>query len=119
MQLLQRLRQKVLDEQNESATTSIPPSDAYAILQNERRRLIVEYLAEMDSTETDAGEIADHLASRGENRQHAYIAAIQQHLPRIAQSGLISYDNDRKTVTVKPVLEDVWEAHCTVEEQLR
>lgn len=119
MQLIKRLREHVTtDNKKESASADIPPSHVYSILQNERRRHIVQFLVTMDGRKTDAGEIADYKAELGEDRQHAYISAIQQHLPRLARSGMVDYDQNRKTVTALPVLKTVWEAHRAVEEKL-
>lgn len=117
MQLLDRLRDRIDTPSNRPATATIPPSDCYSLFANERRRLIIEFLATIDTTETDAATIADHLAELGDDRNSAYISCIQQHLPRMAKSGVIEF-SESKDVTVCPELQAVWEAHQAVEKTL-
>ncbi|MDJ1431158.1 hypothetical protein [Halostagnicola sp. A-GB9-2] len=116
MQLLNTLRNGINTKSNRP-TKTISPSDAYSLLQNERRRLIIEFLATMGGTETDAATIADHLAELGDDRNSSYISCIQQHLPRMAKSGVIEF-TESKEVTVCPELQAVWEAHQVVEKSL-
>ncbi|WP_224268528.1 DUF7344 domain-containing protein [Haloprofundus salinisoli] len=103
-----------------SATTpSVSPSEAYALLANERRRVIIAYLADMDMSTTDAGEIADYLSSIGDDRTPAYISCIQVQLPRMAKAGLIDYDERQKTVRPLAPLDTVYEVDNFVEHILR
>jgi hypothetical protein len=119
MQLLARITEAVTRRESiESAEPNIPPAKIYRVLQNERRRLIVEYMAEMEGCECDAAELANHLESLGEKRQHAYISLIQQHLPTLDQYNCVAYDSDRKTVETKQSLETVYRAHTAVREEL-
>ncbi len=103
MSLLDRLRDAVSEPQNEPASASIPPSEAFSLLQNERRRHIIRFLAETDSDEVAVADIADHLSGLGEDRTAAYVACIQQHCPRMSQS-VIEYDEQAKVVVVRPEL---------------
>ena len=120
MRLLKRFKNTVTPSKRPSpaSTPSIPPSEAYALLSNERRRLIIAYLVDMDQSTTDAGEIADYLSSIGDDRTAAYISCIQQQLPRMAQAGLIDYDERQKTVRPLASLDAVHRAHRAVERTL-
>lgn len=120
MRLLKRFKNTVTPSNRTSpaSTPSVPPSEAYSLLANERRRLIIAYLANMDESTTDAREIADYLSSIGDDRTPAYISCIQQQLPRMAQAGLIDYDEREKTVRPRPPLDAVYEAHKAVERTL-
>ena len=119
MQLLSTIRDSVTrTESADPAATGIPPTTMYEVLRNERRRRIVEFLASMDSNQVTIADIADHLAGEypGEERQRAYIAIYQNHLPAMEKEGLIKIDRD--CVVPKPALIDVWRAHLRVEEEL-
>jgi len=117
MQLLASIRESVTRRES-TETNTIPPTTMYEVLKNERRRRVVEFLASMDSNQVTIGNIADHLAGEypGEERQRAYIAIYQNHLPAMEKVGLIKIDRD--SVVPQPVLMDVWQVHQQVEEVL-
>ena len=117
MQLLKTLRDIVSPQKDRTATVTVPCEDAHALLANERRRLIITYLATMEGSKTDAASCADYLAELGDDRTSAYISCIQHHLPRLSQSGAIDY-NQSKEVTVKPNLHAVYDAQLAVENTL-
>lgn len=117
MRLLDSLRDAVSTPEEPSRSPTVPPSEAYSLLQNERRRRIIEFLATMDGTETDASSIADHIAELGDDRTACYVSCIQQHLPRLSQSGVIEF-TEQKEVTVNPELQAVHDAHKAVETAL-
>jgi hypothetical protein len=80
----------------------------YHLLQNERRRLALRYLREVES-ETDLGEMAVQVAAwendtttanvTSDMRQRVYIALYQSHLPKLADEGVLDYDKDRKRIS--------------------
>jgi hypothetical protein len=117
MSLLNRLREAVSTPEEPSRSPTVPPSEAYSLLQNERRRRIIEFLATMDGTKTNASTVADHLAELGDDRTACYVSCIQQHLPRLSQSGVIEF-TESKEVTVRPELQAVHDAHKAVETAL-
>lgn len=79
----------------------------YHLLQNERRRLALRYLREIDP-ETDLGEMAVQVAAwengatteevTSDMRQRVYIALYQSHLPKLSEEGVLDYDKDRKVI---------------------
>ncbi|MFB6165463.1 MAG: hypothetical protein ABEJ31_09925 [Haloarculaceae archaeon] len=94
------------------ATPSLALDDAFELLRNERRRLVVEYVAEMDAETVDLGPLAESVAARelgttvralsaGE-RKRVYVGLYQCHLPKLDESGVIEFDPDRKTVAPAP-----------------
>ena len=117
MRLLNRFKNTISLSNRTSPVSapSVPPSEAYSLLANERRRLIIAYLADMDESATDARELADYLSSIGDDRTAAYISCTQQLLPRMAEAGLIDYDEREKTVRPLAPLDVVYEAHKAVE----
>lgn len=79
----------------------------YHLLQNERRRLALRYLREIEP-ETDLGEMAVQVAAwenattteevTSDMRQRVYIALYQSHLPKLAEEGVLEYDKNRKVI---------------------
>lgn len=122
MRLLNRLkslRDTRKHEREEKASRPISPTDAHAILRIERRQHIVAYLATCDpSEEVTAGELADHLETLGDQREAAYVSVIQSHLPRMARSQLIAYDDETRELRPTDVLYRVHEAHEAFEAAL-
>lgn len=117
MQLLNRIREHVTPEESaESANNSIPPAKIYSILANERRRIIVEYLANHDDVDVDVSEIADHIVEQtGCSRNAAYISCIQNHCPVCETAGILDYRERDKVVVRLDALDTVYKAHKQVE----
>ncbi|MFC6726287.1 hypothetical protein ACFQE1_18345, partial [Halobium palmae] len=79
----------------------------YHLLQNERRRLALRYLREIEP-ETDLGEMAVQVAAwenattteevTSDMRQRVYIALYQSHLPKLAEEDVLEYDKNRKVI---------------------
>lgn len=94
-------------ESQSEADEPLPPDAVYHLLQNQRRRLALRYLREVSAT-AELREIAEQVAAwendvpqieiTSAQRQRAYIALYQSHLPKLAEKGIIEYDKHRKTV---------------------
>lgn len=79
----------------------------FHLLQNERRRLTLEYLQGTEGV-VDMREIVENVAAveydtevdrlSSTERQRVYIALYQSHLPKLADSGVIEYDQSRGRV---------------------
>jgi ribosomal protein S24E len=100
MRLLDTLRSTLDQTDNTTETPSITTSDALDVLSNARRRKIIAYLAEHDDTVVPVRDIADHLAATGDDRTAAYVACLQQHIPRMESYGIVEYDEPAKQVAV-------------------
>lgn len=109
--------------------TEIPPGDALDALAFERRRLIIEYLVEDRTGDVvDVSDVAEFVASRengcsveeitSDERQRAYVSAIQQHCPKLQQLGFVHYDSDRKTLRPTERLGRVWDAYGAFYDEL-
>lgn len=82
----------------------------FAILQNHRRRLVLEYLRDHDAT--TQGDLARHVAAvendipesavTSTQRKRVYVSLYQAHLPKLDDFGAISFDQDRGTVERTP-----------------
>jgi len=117
MRLLERLKDAVSTPETQRTSTTIPPSEVYSLLQNERRRHIIRYLAEIESDEVAVSDIADHLAELGDDRTNCYVSCIQQHCPRMSPS-VVEFNEQAKTVRILPELYAVADAMKAVEETL-
>jgi len=82
----------------------------FAILRNHRRRLVLAYLREHDST--TQGDLARHVAAvendipesavSSTQRKRVYVSLYQAHLPKLDDFGAISFDRDRGTIERTP-----------------
>jgi len=88
---------------------TIPESDVYYLLSNERRREALSVLWEFDD-ELTLRALSERIASIESEmtpaprplRESVYNALHQTHLPKLASYGLVEYDPDRKLVRSNP-----------------
>lgn len=104
---------------NRTDSTALPPGDAYTMLSNDRRRQIIEYLAQIDSRNITVRDIASYLSDKGDDRSAAYISCIQVQCPKMHEFGLIEYDERSKVVRVNSELLALYEAQQSFEAALR
>jgi hypothetical protein len=88
---------------------TIPESDVYHLLSNERRREALSVLWEFDDeltvrvlSEQIASIEAEMTPAPRPHRASVYNALHQTHLPKLAAYGLVEYDPDRKLVRSNP-----------------
>jgi hypothetical protein len=86
------------------------PSDVvFDILKNQRCRLVLQYLREADDP-AKLGTLAEHIAAfengvaptglNAQQRKRVYIGLYQCHLPKMADAGVVDFDQDRGTVAI-------------------
>lgn len=95
---------------------SLSKDDTFHILQNERRRRVLQYLADTEGP-VDMRDIAEQVAAwehdttvqqlTSDQRQRVYIALYQSHLPKLADFDLITYNRNRGVVERTPVADEV------------
>ncbi len=95
------------------APARVTRDDAYHILQNERRRRALAFLAERDWL-VNVGVVAEHIAAiendvdvdelTAQQRKRVYISLYQAHLPKLDEHGIVDYDQSRGTVEPLPLL---------------
>lgn len=95
---------------------SLNKDDIFHILQNERRRQVLDHLKEVEG-KVEMREIAEKIAAWENNttvdnlysdqRQRVYIALYQSHLPKLDDLGVIEYNQPRGTIEPTPLLEEV------------
>lgn len=102
--------------------TAISHSEALDILASDRRRYIIEYLADRQPGETvTTSDLAESVAARehecgvgevtSDQRSRVYIAGHQQHLPKLDRLGYVEYAPDRGTVRSTSKMFRVWDAY--------
>lgn len=80
------------------------------LLTDRRRRFTLYYLRETDADVVTLDEVTDHVAtweaewkgSTGETRKRICTSLHHNHLPRLAEAGLIEYDARSQTVRNRP-----------------
>ena len=90
--------------------------DTFHILQNERRRRVLQYLSETEGP-VDMRDIAEQVAAwehettvqqlTSDQRQRVYIALYQSHLPKLADFGIITYNRSRGVVERTPLADRI------------
>ncbi|WP_256300412.1 DUF7344 domain-containing protein [Haloarchaeobius salinus] len=95
-------------------THTVPDSDVFAILSNQRRRHTLEYLRRHDDG-VALRDLAEAIATveSGESpaprdvRHTVYVSLHQTHLPMLDAAGVLAYDADRKLVELLDSARDV------------
>lgn len=95
---------------------SLSMDDTFHILQNERRRRVLQYLSNTEGP-VNMRDIAEQVAAwehdttvqqlTSDQRQRVYIALYQSHLPKLADFDLITYNRSRGVVERTPLADQV------------
>lgn len=95
----------------DSSTPPLSDSQVFEILQNPRRRAILRCLNRADG-EVDFDDLVDQVAAwenetsveelETAQRRRVYVSLIQSHIPKLEDSGIIEYDDDRKVIERRP-----------------
>lgn len=104
------------DSEAPSGAPRLSKDDTFHILQNERRRRVLQYLSDTDEA-VDMRDIAEQVAAwehdttvqqlTSDQRQRVYIALYQSHLPKLADFGLITYNRSRGIVERTPLADQI------------
>lgn len=88
----------------------LPKDVVFGLLSVKRRRRILAYLAEHDG-ESTLSDLAEHVASlendkpvgalTSAERKRVYVCFYQSHLPKLADAGVIDYEQARGTVRLR------------------
>ncbi|MDQ2052131.1 ArsR family transcriptional regulator [Natronolimnohabitans sp. A-GB9] len=95
-------------------TDSLEESEVFHILGNDRRRAIVQLLAE-ESGQVDVSDIASEIAASETDTtpvpnnlyKSVYVSLQQTHLPQLQEDAVIEYDSDAKTIQPGEHFDDV------------
>lgn len=101
--------------------------ERFEILKNERRRIVLRYLTEVEET-VKLNELADQVtaiendtdpdAITSEERKRVYVGLYQFHLPKMADIGVIEYDQDRGDIELTEVGANLYQEYGS-ESELR
>ncbi|WP_336023426.1 DUF7344 domain-containing protein [Halobellus salinisoli] len=96
--------------------TELGKDEIYHLLQNERRRKVLEYLRDREGP-VQMRDIAEQVAAwehdttvralMSDQRQRVYIALYQAHLPKLDKEGVIDYNQSRGIVEKQPLAEEL------------
>ena len=97
------------EEVGESRTEEIRLDVIFDILKNQRRRHVLRYLRENEST--TLSDLAEHVAAlendkdvrslTSSERKRVYVGLYQCHLPRMNDAGVIDFDSDRGRIELR------------------
>ena len=98
---------KNTDERDGDESAALPKDEIFHLLQNQRRRYVLQYLQEVDGT-VEMRDMAEQVAAwehdttlqalTSDERQRVYIALYQAHLPKLDEKGVINYNQSRGIV---------------------
>jgi len=101
------------DDDRDLEASDVELDEALTLLRNERRRMIVRYVAEMPESEHEAAsvrvrDLSETLAARKRGctpdevpanvAKSMYVSLIDTHLPQLDAAGVLDYDESRKSV---------------------
>jgi len=97
-------------EQHGDTTEDLDRGMVFTLLKNPRRRAVLRHLE--DTPETTLADLADRIAAEendttpellsSSERKRVYISLYQSHLPKLAEFGVIEYDQSRGDVLRQP-----------------
>lgn len=89
----------------------ISKDELFRILSSSRRRYIIYFLHQAEG-DVSLGDLATRIAAKENDRptdevtdserQRVYISLYQTHLPKLEESGIITYDEDERIVSMTP-----------------
>lgn len=88
--------------------SSLSETTIHSILQNERRRYVLEYLRNQEQ-QTSLRDVVEWIAKIESDespppknvRNSVYVSLHQTHLPTLDEAGIVDYDTDRKTISLR------------------
>lgn len=91
---------------SEPPTTSLSNDTLFHLLENKRRRIVIQQLYRSDEPKLSAHDLAEAVAEQeGTSQRSCYISLIQNHLQKLDDEGVVEYDHDAKVA--KPTSYDI------------
>lgn len=100
----------------DSGQHSLSRDDVFELLSNHRRRFALHHL-QRNEANADLGELSEHVAAweneiavsdvSSTERKRVYTSLQQFHLPKMAEKGVVDFDERSGEVTLAPAAEDV------------
>lgn len=98
-----------------AAEETLDEGQIHDVLRNGRRRLTITCLQDAEGGSLSLGDLAEQVAAleTGKNppprdkRQSVYVSLQQTHLPKLEKLGIVEYDSDQKTVSLRERVREV------------
>jgi hypothetical protein len=100
----------------EATSDGLSNEEIFDVLQNERRRHVLQYLREHGGP-VSLGDLADHVAAAeydcsceevtSAQRKRVYTTLQQSHLPQMDEVGIVDYDSDEGVITTTDQTEEL------------
>jgi len=100
----------------ESETAPLSNEEIFDVLQNERRRHVLQYLRR-NGGPVSLGDLADHVAAEeydctpedvtSAQRKRVYTTLQQSHLPQMDEVGIVDYDSDEGVIATTEQTEEL------------
>lgn len=93
----------MLSGTHSQADEGLSDSELFTMLGNDRRRETIEYVA--TDGEVTVSDVAEHIAERTDGDgayRSVYVSLLQNHLPKLAETGILDYDSGDGTVAPGP-----------------
>ncbi|WP_276271500.1 DUF7344 domain-containing protein [Haloarcula litorea] len=98
------------------STTALSKGEIFDVLQNERRRYVLQYLRQ-NGGPVELGDLASHVASMeydcdssdvsSAQRKRVYTTLQQTHLPRMDETGIVDYDDEDGVIATTEQTEEL------------
>ncbi|WP_435362002.1 ArsR/SmtB family transcription factor [Haloarchaeobius sp. DFWS5] len=106
--------------------TELTEDRVFDLLSNERRRVILSYLDQHDGP-VYVRDIAQHIAAlendvdpdevTSKQQKRSYVSVYQRHIPKLADAGLVEYNDEERTVRLTSRVEELHRYLPTDDEQ--
>lgn len=98
----------------DSESTDLSEEDIHEVLQNRRRRLVIDIIQDSDGPIT-VRELSEEIGAivsgtdppPRKTKQSVYVSLLQTHLPKLDELNIVQYESDGKLVSVREGLSDV------------
>ena len=107
---------KLLDERR-TADEDLSLDEIFGLLKNRRRREVLKYLQRTEDGAAALDELAEYIAAKendttvdqlsSDQRKRVYIGLYQCHLPKMDDLGVVDYEQDRGTITLRDTVEQL------------
>lgn len=105
-------------EEQKSVEEELSLDLLFEVLKNSRRREVIRYLRE-EGEQTTLSDVAEHIAAlendtdvrslTSSQRKRVYVGLYQCHLPKMADMGVVEFDQNRGTLELGPNAEQLYE----------
>lgn len=107
----------VQSSDSEAVQSELPLDIVFEIIRNERRRLVLTYLEDASDERVTLSDLAEHIAAiendttvqalSAQQRKRVYVGLYQCHLPKMADSGIVSFNKNRGVIEPGPNIDQL------------